>query len=65
MMGALGAAWNTANDAVSAEGKRVLIDDRQLFDGVAVIGGDEPVWRRTRRGDKYVTVPTIEQTDAR
>ena len=52
----LGVAWNTANDAVLAEGKRVLIDDPGRFDGVAVIGVDEHVWRHTRRGDKYVTV---------
>ena len=53
---ALAVSWNTANDAVLAEGKRVLIDDMQRFDGVAVIGVDEHVWRHTRRGDKYVTV---------
>lgn len=41
--GVLGVAWNTANDAVLAESKRVLIDD-------------EHAWRHTRRGDKYVTV---------
>ncbi len=52
----LGVAWNTANDAVLAEGKRVLINDPARFDGVAVIGVDEHVWRHTRRGDKYVTV---------
>ena len=52
----LGVAWNTANDAVLAEGRRVLIDDPHRFDGVAVIGVDEHVWRHTRRGDKYVTV---------
>jgi transposase len=52
----LGVAWNTANDAVLAEGKRVLIDDPGRFDGVTVIGVDEHVWRHTRRGDKYVTV---------
>ncbi|TNU72770.1 ISL3 family transposase [Miniimonas arenae] len=52
----LGVAWNTANDAVLAEGKRVLIEDENRFDGVAVIGVDEHVWRHTRRGDKYVTV---------
>lgn len=52
----LGVAWNTANDAVLAEGRRVLIDDPARFDGVAVIGVDEHVWRHTRRGDKYVTV---------
>lgn len=53
---ALGVAWNTANDAVLAEGRRVLIDDPSRFDGVKVIGVDEHVWRHTRKGDKYVTV---------
>jgi len=52
----LGVSWNTANDAVLAEGKRVLIGDPRRFDGVTVIGVDEHVWRHTRRGDKYVTV---------
>ncbi len=50
----LGVAWNTANDAVLAEGRRVLIDDEARFDGVRVLGVDEHVWRHTRRGDKYV-----------
>ena len=53
---ALGVSWNTANDAVLAEGRRVLIDDPHRFDDVQVIGVDEHVWRHTRRGDKYVTV---------
>jgi transposase len=52
----LGVAWDTANDAVLAEGKRVLIDDSTRFDDVTAIGIDEHVWRHTRRGDKYVTV---------
>ncbi|MEQ6319145.1 ISL3 family transposase [Mycobacterium canetti] len=52
----LGVSWNTANNAVLAEGKRVLIDDAGRFDEVTVIGVDEHVWRHTRRGDKYVTV---------
>ncbi len=52
----LGVAWNTANDAVLAEGKRVLISDPARFEGVAVIGVDEHVWRHTRKGDKHVTV---------
>ena len=52
----LGVSWNTANAAVLAEGKRVLIDDPARFDDVKVIGVDEHVWRHTRRGDKYVTV---------
>ena len=53
---ALAVRWNTANDAVLAEGKRMLIDDPSRFDGVTAIGVDEHVWRHTRRGDKYVTV---------
>jgi transposase len=53
---ALDVAWHTANDAVLAEGKRVLINDPHRFDGVTVLGVDEHVWRHTRRGDKYVTV---------
>ena len=52
----LAVSWNTANNAVLAEGTRVLIADPARFDGVAVIGVDEHVWRHTRRGDKYVTV---------
>jgi transposase len=52
----LGVSWNTANDAVLAEGQRVLIEDPHRFDGVRVLGVDEHVWRHTRRGDKYVTV---------
>ena len=53
---ALAVSWNTANDAVLAEGQRVLIDDPHRFDGVTTVGFDEHVWRHTRRGDKYVTV---------
>ena len=52
----LAVAWNTANDAVLAEGKRVLISDPARFENVSVVGVDEHVWRHTRRGDKYVTV---------
>ena len=32
----LAVAWDTANDAVLAEGQRVLIQDPGRFDGVAV-----------------------------
>jgi hypothetical protein len=39
----VGVAWNTANDAVLAEGRRVLIDDETRLDGVAVVGVDERV----------------------
>ncbi len=52
----LAVAWNTANDAVLAEGKRALINDPARFENVTVVGVDEHVWRHTRRGDKYVTV---------
>jgi hypothetical protein len=41
---------NTANDAVLAEGRRVLINDPDRLNGVKVIGVDEHVWRHTRRG---------------
>jgi hypothetical protein len=53
---ALGVSWNTANDAVLGEGRRVLISDPGRFEGVRVLGVDEHVWRHTRTGDKYVTV---------
>ncbi len=53
---ALGVSWNTANDAVLTEGRRMLIADPSRFDGVAVIGVDEHAWRHSRKGDKYVTV---------
>lgn len=60
----LAVAWDTANDAVLAEGKRVLIDQEHRFEGVKVVGVDEHVWRHTRRGDRYVTV-IIDLTPAR
>ena len=41
----LAVSWNTANDAVLAEGKRVLINDPRRFDGVHVLGVDEHVVR--------------------
>ena len=53
---AVGVAWDTANDAVLAEGQRVLVADPARFAGVAVIGVHEDVWRHTRHGEKYVTV---------
>jgi transposase len=53
---ALAVSWNTANDAVLAEGQRLLINDPHRFDGVTTIGVDEHAWRHTRRGDKFVTV---------
>ena len=41
----LGVAWNTANDAILAEGQRVLIGNPARFDGVTTIGVDEHVVR--------------------
>ena len=41
----LAVSWNTANDAVLAEGKRLLIADPSRFDGVTAIGVDEHVVR--------------------
>ncbi|MFN8076307.1 MAG: ISL3 family transposase [Kineosporiaceae bacterium] len=61
----LGVAWNTANDAVLAEGQRLLIDAPGRLDGVAVIGVDEHVWRHTHHGgDGFVTV-VIDLTPVR
>ncbi|MFV0634322.1 ISL3 family transposase [Demequina sp.] len=60
----LGVAWNTANDAILTEGHRRLINDPARFNGVAVIGVDEHVWRHTRWGEKYVTV-VIDLTPVR
>ena len=59
---ALGVAWSTANDAVLAEGQRLLTDQPGRLDGVPVVGVDEHAWRHTRKSDKharatnYVTV---------
>ena len=53
---ALAVSWNTANDAVLEEGRRVLISDPARFEGVKALGVDEHVWRHTRKGDRYVTV---------
>jgi transposase len=53
---ALAVSWDTANDAVLAEGRRVLIADPDRLAEVRVIGVDEHAWRHTRKGDKYVTV---------
>lgn len=47
----LGVSWNTANTAILDEGRRVLIDDTDRFNGVTVIGVDEHCWRHTRRED--------------
>lgn len=52
----LGVSWYTANDAVLAESRRLLISDPTRFDGVRVIGVDEHVWRHTHHGDKHVTL---------
>lgn len=46
---ALAVSWNTANDAVLTEGRRVLISDPHRLAGVHVIGVDEHAWRHTRR----------------
>ena len=45
----IGVSWNTANNAVLAEGQRALIDNPARFDGVAVIGIDEHVVRHEAR----------------
>ncbi len=48
-------AWHTANDAVLAEGHRLLIDDPARLDGVEVLGVEKHCRRHTRREDKFVT----------
>lgn len=45
----LGVAWNTANDAVLAEGKRALIDDPGRFDGQQAAGRDPAEHRQAER----------------
>ena len=40
---ALALSWNTANDAVLAEGRRVLTADPGRYVGVRVLGVDEHV----------------------
>ena len=52
----LAGAWNIADDAVLAKGKRVLIAAPRRLDGVRVLGVDSRGWRHTRHDDKYVTV---------
>jgi hypothetical protein len=47
-------SWNTANNAVLTEGRRVSIEDPHRFDGVRVIGVDEHCRHQTSRGDKYI-----------
>ena len=49
----LGVSWNTANDAVLTEGRRVLIDDPARFDGVTAICTD----RTPTRPDHHRTHP--------
>ena len=60
----LAVSWNTANDSVLAEGRRLLIDNPARLDGVRVVGVDEHAWWHTRKGDKYVTV-VIDLTPVR
>lgn len=60
----LGLSWNTANDAVLAEGQRLLSSDPARFDGVKVPGVDEHVWRHDRIGDKSETV-IVDRTSVR
>ena len=52
----LAVAWDTANDAVLAEGHRVLIDDPARFDGVTHDRGRRARVAAHPAGDRYVTV---------
>ena len=49
-------SWHTANTAILARAEQTVVDDPRRFDGVEVLGVDEHAWRRTRKGDRYVTV---------
>jgi hypothetical protein len=49
-------SWNTANNAVFAEWRRVLIGDTTRIYGVKVIYAVGHVGWHTRLGDKIVTV---------
>jgi transposase len=51
-----GVSWHTVNDAALAAGRQLPIADPARFDGAQVPGADEHARRRTRRGDKFVTV---------
>lgn len=55
-------SWNSTNDAVLAEGKRVLIDDPQRLDGVTTVVVDEHVRRHALRDDKYGPVRSSLRT---
>jgi len=46
----LGVSWHTANTAVLAAGRELLVDDPARLEGVAVIGVDEHCWRHPRHG---------------
>lgn len=50
----LGVSWNTSNDAVLAEGRRLLIADPARLECVHVVGVDEHAWRHTRKGDRWI-----------
>src|SRR5699024_12277021 len=52
----LGVSWHTANTAVLATGRRLLIDDPNRLTGVRLLGVDEHVWRHSRWGNRCVTV---------
>jgi len=46
----LGASWHTANDAVLAAGRQLLIEDPTRLHGVRVLGVDEHCWCHPRAG---------------
>jgi hypothetical protein len=49
----LGVARDTANNAVLADGKRFLIEEKDRSNGATTIGVEEHVWRHIRRGDNF------------
>jgi hypothetical protein len=54
---ALGVSWNAPNDAVLAEGQRVLIVDPGRFDGVAVSTSTSRHPNRTPHADQHRRPP--------
>ena len=51
-----GVARHTDSTAVLARAQQAIAQDPHRFAGVEAPGVDEHVWRRTKRGDRYVTV---------
>lgn len=49
-------SWSLVNEVTLERARDELIDMRNRFEGVEVLGVDEHVWRHTVLGNRYVTV---------